>query len=263
MFASRLLRWVVGSALCALAGSIGVPLDATLHAAGPVQEAGRRGTVTGKISFAGTVPPAVRRRLIEDPNCDAMHKQGLEVQSVRVKDGGVADVLVYVKSGLTGKYAPSAEPVLMNQMGCEWLPRMVAIMAGQPLRIRNSDSTSHNVHPLPTINREFNIMQPRKGDEAIKIFDKPELMIPTGCAAHPWMLAYISVLAHPFFSVTGEDGHFEINGLPDGEYEIEAIHTELKSLTGRVTVKGAAPAKLDLTYATQKANQPRNTPNSP
>jgi hypothetical protein len=92
-------------------------------------------------------------------------------------------------------------------------------------------------------------MQPRKGDEIIKMFDKPELMIPTSCAAHPWMLSYISVLAHPFFSVTGEGGRFEIKGLPDGEYEIEAVHSELKSLTGRVTVKGAAPAKLDLTYA--------------
>jgi hypothetical protein len=165
------------------------------------------------------------------------------------KDGGVADVLVYVKSGITGTYAPPAEPVLMNQIGCEWFPRMVVIMAGQPLKISNSDHTSHNVHPLPRINREFNIMQPRMGDEINKMFDKPELMIPTGCAAHPWMLGYISVLAHPFFFVTGEDGRFEIKGLPDGEYEIEAVHSKLKGLTGRVTVKGAAPAKLDLTYA--------------
>jgi len=248
MLAFRPGRWVVGSALCALAYAMGVLFGGTLQAAGPVPK-GAQGTVTGKISFTGTVPPAEKRKLVEDPTCAAMHKDGLELQSVRVKDEGVAEVLVYVKSGVTGEYAPPAESVLIDQRGCQWLPRMVAVMAGQPLKIRNSDHTSHNVHPLPRINKEFNIMQPRKGMESTKTFDKPELMIPLGCAAHPWMEADISVLAHPFFFVTGEDGRFEIKGLPDGEYEIEAVHSELKSLTGRVTVKGAAPAKLDLTYA--------------
>jgi hypothetical protein len=248
MLAFRPGRWVVVSALCALAWAMGVLVGGTLQAAEPVPK-GALGTVTGKISFTGTVPPAVKRKLIEDSTCAAMHKDGLELQSIRVKDNGVAEVLVYVKTGLTGQYAPPAESVLIDQRGCQWFPRMVAVMAGQPLKIRNSDDTSHNVHPHPRINKEFNIMQPRKGMEATKTFDKPELMIPLGCAAHPWMEAYISVLAHPFFFVTGEDGRFEIKGLPDGEYEIEAMHGELKSLTGRVTVKGAAPAKLNLTYA--------------
>ena len=253
MLGSRPVRWVAGGALCALAyGICGQPGKA-LYAAGPAPKEAA-GSITGRISYAGTVPPATRRQLVEDPTCAAIHKDGLEIQTIRVKDGGLAEVLVYVKSGLTGTYPPPTDFVLIDQKGCEWHPRMVAVMAGQPLKIRNSDNTSHNVHPHPKINKEFNIMQPRIGMEFTRIFDKPELMIPLGCAAHPWMEANISVLANPFFAVTGEDGRFEIKGLPDGDYEIEAIHSQLKSLNGKVSVKGGAPATLDLAYPARRAN---------
>ena len=125
-------------------------------------------------------------------------------------------------------------------------PSMVVVMVGQPLRIRNSDDTLHNIHPRPTVNKEFNIGQPRKGMETTRTFDKPELMIPTVCDVHPWMRSYISVVSHPFFAVTGEDGSYEIKGLPEGEYEIEAVHGLLKTVTGKVTVKAGKATVLNL-----------------
>jgi hypothetical protein len=62
------------------------------------------------------------------------------------------------------------------------------------------------------------------------------------------MRAYISVLAHPFFAVTKEDGSYEIRGLPDGDYDVEAVHSQLKSMTGKVTVKDGKTSKLDFTF---------------
>ncbi len=227
--------------MCALAYVMAVPFGGALHAAGS-------GTIAGRISFTGTVPPAQKMKLTADPKCAAMHKEGLDRQTIRVKDSGVADVLVYVKSGLSGTYPPPPEPAVLDQVGCDYSPHMVVAMPGQPIKIRNSDDTLHNIHPRPKLNKEFNIGQPRKGMESTRRFDQPELMIPTGCDVHPWMRSYISVLAHPFFSLTGEDGRYEIKGLPDGEYEIEAVHSELKSMTGKASVKGGAPVKLDLTY---------------
>jgi Carboxypeptidase regulatory-like domain len=206
------------------------------------------GSIAGKISFAGTPPAAEKIKVSADPYCQKEHKDGLERNVVAVKDGGLKDVFVYVKSGLTGTYPPPTEAVELDQQGCMYKPHIIALQVGQPLKIKNNDETLHNIHPRPTVNQEFNIGQPRKGMESTKSFDKKEVMIPVGCDVHPWMRSYISVLDNPFFAVTDESGNYEIKGLPAGEYEVEAVHEKLKSQTGKITVKDGEKATLDLSY---------------
>jgi hypothetical protein len=203
-------------------------------------------SIAGKISYEGTPPPAEKVKLTADPKCAAMHKEGLQRETIKVKDGGLADALVYVKSGISGSYPAPTEAVLLDQKGCEYTPKMVAMQANQPLKIRNSDDTLHNIHPKPQLNQEFNMGQPRQGMENTKTFDKPETLIPVGCDVHPWMRAHISVLPHPFFAVTKEDGTYEIKGLPAGEYEVEVLHGRVKGATQKVSVKDGESAKLDV-----------------
>ena len=205
-------------------------------------------SIGGKISFAGTAPAPEKIKVSADPYCQKEHKDGLERKVVDVKDGGLKDVFVYVKSGVTGTYPPPTEAVELDQTGCMYKPHIVALQVGQPLKIKNDDETLHNIHPRPVVNQEFNIGQPRKGMESTKTFDKKEVMIPVGCDVHPWMRSFISVLDHPFFAVTDEDGKYEIKGLPAGEYEVEAVHEKLKSQMGKITVKDGEKATLDLSY---------------
>jgi hypothetical protein len=219
---------------------------ATTGAAAP---AGGTGSITGKVSYTGAVPPAEKVKTSADPKCAAMHKEGLEKQPVLVKEGGLANVFVYLKTGVTGSYPAPATPVLLDQQGCTYHPHIIGVQVGQDITIRNSDDTLHNIHPRPTVNPEFNIGQARQGMEATRKFDKEEIMIPVGCDVHPWMRSYISVVNHPFFAVTKEDGTYEIKNVPAGEYEVEVFHEKLKTQTGKATVKAGEPAKLDLTFA--------------
>jgi len=217
-------------------------------AAGGGAPAAGNASISGKVTYDGAVPAPEKIKLSADPKCVEMHKEGLEKQPIKVKDGGLADVFVYVKSGLSGSYPPPSEPAMIDQHGCNYTPHIVVLQTGQPLKIKNSDDTLHNIHPRPTINPEFNIGQPRKGMESTKTFEKKEVMFPVGCDVHPWMRAYISVLDHPFYAVTKEDGSFEIKGLPAGDYEIEAYHEKLKTMSKKVSVKPGDSAKVDFAY---------------
>lgn len=251
---------LVSVGLCALplvvacGGSTEPPASESAPAAAPKAPASAPGktgsaTVSGKIAFEGDVPEATTVKLSADPKCEHMHEGGeMERRPVEVTDGGLANVFVYVKSGVSGEYPPPSEAALLDQIGCNYEPHVVAVQAGQTLRIRNSDDTLHNVHPRPKVNEEFNFGQPRQGMENTHTFDKPEVMIPVGCDVHPWMRSYISVVGHPFFAVSAADGSFSIANLPAGEYEIEALHETLGSQSATVSVDDGGAATVDLSF---------------
>ena len=98
----------------------------------------------------------------------------------------------------------------------------------------------HNVHGKGKANPEFNISQAKSGAKDSKTLLEPEVVFSVGCDVHKWMNAKVGVFEHPFFAVTGDDGSFEIKGVPAGDYEVEAWHESLPAQTIKVTVTDAA-----------------------
>ena len=75
---------------------------------------------------------------------------------------------------------------------------------------------------------------------------EPNIVAKVKCEIHAWMSAYVAILPHPFFSVSGEDGTFEIAGLPAGDYVIEAWHEKFGTVTQAVTVADGDAKELFL-----------------
>lgn len=214
------------------------PAEQAQQPAGPVVtvDAATAATLRGTIAFQGQAPKPVRLDMAQDPACS--YTAGEQWFSpVEVKDGKLAHVFVYVKQGLEGKrFAVPTEPVVIDQRACKYVPHVVGMMAGQKLRVLNSDSTSHNVHPAPKVNAGWNESQMPRGPAIERTFTQPEIMVPVKCNQHPWMKMYVNVAAHPFFAVSGTNGEFEIKGLPPGEYTVAAVHERLGEQTMQVTV---------------------------
>lgn len=213
-------------------------------------EAGEVGSLSGTIQYTGGDDPDTVIDVDADPNCAALHSDPLYTQRVVADDdGNLANVFVYVKSGIKGSYPAPSDPVVLNQEGCQYTPHVFGIQTGQKFVIRNSDETLHNVHATPSGNEEFNQSQPFQNMELEKTFDKVEVMVPFKCDVHPWMSAYGAVLDHPFFAVTGENGSFTIENLPAGTYTVEAWHEDFGAKTMDVTIAADEESDFSFDYA--------------
>ena len=213
-------------------------------------DASTAATITGKIVFEGTPPKNAVINMDSDPACGAANKGDVTAESIVVDNGGLRNVFVYIKDGLGNKYlydAPTAE-VTLDQKGCHYVPHVVGLRTTQSLVVLNSDSTMHNVHAMPDNNREFNQGQPVPGMKNTVTFNVPEVLIPFKCDVHAWMHAYIGVVDHPYFAVSGSGGTFELPTIPPGTYTIEAVHEKLGRQTQTVTLGDKDAKAITFTF---------------
>jgi hypothetical protein len=204
------------------------------------------GSISGKITLNGKAP-ADKAPAKAPADC---HVGEIQIRNYIVgADGGLANAFVYIKDGLAGKkYDAPATPVILDQVGCMYTPQVLGLQVGQPLTIKNSDDTMHNVNAQAKKNAPFNLSQAKKGDQNDKKFDKEEVLVKFKCDVHPWMSAFVGVVNHPFFAVTKEDGTFKFAGVPDGEYSVVAVHPKAgESKPVKVKVAGGE-VKADIAF---------------
>lgn len=208
------------------------------------------GTIKGHIMLTGKAPGNPIIRMGVDPKCSALNAGHRVIQesAMVTADGSVANVFVRL-DGTFPKTAVPTEPVVIDQRACVYRPRVMGLRVGQTLQIRNDDDLLHNVHSSSGAGNSFNVGEPKAGIVFSFTPKAEEMMLPLGCDVHRWMTAYVGIVSHPYFSVTGPDGTFAIAKVPAGTYTIKTWHERFGEMTKKVTVKPGATSAVDFAYA--------------
>lgn len=219
------------------------------------QSTGKEGKITGTINFVGNAPQQGKIDMNADAACVAKNPNAT-LEILKVKDGRLANVIVYIKEGTTadgknftdlGFQTPETE-VKLDQIGCVYSPRVLGIQTNQKLGVYNSDETIHTTQAMSEKNLSWHTTQQINSAPVIKTFNQPEVIIPLKCTQHGWMAAYLAVFDHPFFAVTKEDGTFEINSVPPGNYTLVAWHEKGKEKSIQIKVDANSQIKTDFSY---------------
>ena len=216
-------------------------------------DAATAGNIAVTVVFEGDAPAMDAIDMSDEQVCADKHASTPMAEEVVVDDGSLANVFVYVKEGLEGLQFPTPGPALLDQDGCTYIPHVLGVMTGQDITIRNSDGLLHNINASPTEQRGFNTSQPMNM-ESTRSFRTAEVMVPVRCDVHGWMNAYIGVLEHPYHSVSGSDGSFDLSTLPPGDYVIEAWHERYGTQTQNVTVATGETAEITFTFSASMAS---------
>ena len=207
------------------------------------------GTITGKVTLKGILPKPQVIDMSKEPECVKLNpKQYMTEDTVTGPGNTLKNVVVFISAGAPARSSAPTTPVSLNQQNCHYATRVLAFQVDQEVKIINSDPLTHNIHPMPVTNREWNKVQLKGSSPLSSSFTKPEFL-PVKCNLHPWMRAYFAVLGTSYFAVTGEDGLFTLPDLPPGKYTVTAWHETYGTRNAEITVAGGQKLTLDFVYS--------------
>lgn len=223
---------------------LGIVLIATvLFVSGSPMEAG---SIQGEVKLTGSLTRVSRIKVTKDQDyCgEAIPDETYLVDS----SGGLKNAVVFLEQATPNAF-PSGKEHMLNNSGCRFAPRVLAMMKGEKLVIKNSDPKLHIVHSYLDKRTVFNLSLPFRGHtiEITRKIDKAGIL-QVNCDTHAWMRGYIHVFDHPFFAVSDEQGSFVIPDVPPGKYSLKAWHEGAGIQTKEIIVTDRDVSKADFEF---------------
>jgi plastocyanin len=194
-----------------------------------------RADITGTVTLVGKPNSQDETFVAAASGCGESPIRHTENWKVGPK-GELGDVVVWIvdpKFGPIARTPPIPPEIELKQLGCRYIPHVIAVQAGVNFKITNCDPTLHNIRAKvydgpgqPPGADVFNFGQAVQGQTDEREFDDPGIYT-LQCDVHAWMQCWVMVLKDGIFGVTGLDGKFKLQQsgeLADGDYKIDAWH---------------------------------------
>ncbi|MDM8545388.1 carboxypeptidase-like regulatory domain-containing protein [Candidatus Venteria ishoeyi] len=236
-----------------LALSLGLTVGTSAYAAKyQAVEVSGGGSVSGKVTFTGDDPGPKIFAITKDQ--EVCGKGNREIDYVKVSNGGLSNVVVYLDKVKKGKAFDAAQETgKVDQKGCAFEPFIQVMHNDKGFTAVNSDPVSHNIHTYEMMGRAkktlFNVSQPDK-DSSItkKVKLKRGVAMKIECDQHDFMHGFAFVAKSPYYALVAEDGSYTIDNVPAGKYKIKAWHGTLKDQKGSVEVAAGANSEVNFEF---------------
>ena len=240
--------------------------------AGADAQAGGWGTLKGRVVWGGKdLPkPSLIDVKVDPQHCLQANKTADADKStiqdekflINAKNKGLKNVFVFIMVEQGGKvpthpdlqkFPPEVE---LDQPACMFFPRAVAMREGQTLVVKNSAPVQHNIRWIgdPVAGNQGGNVTLKPGDKfEVKDLKAQRLPLALECNIHGWMKGRLGVFSHPYYTITDDDGKFELKNAPVGAFRLMIYHEEigyrlgLKGKSGEdVTINAAGTDMGDL-----------------
>jgi len=172
--------------------------------------------------------------------------------------GEVENAVVLLEGQAATFPLPGSEQAvaILDNRGCEFLPRIQVAQPLATLEVRNSDPILHSAHAYLQDGRTaFHVALPHFRDRTRTQLPQAGLLRIECDVGHTWMRAYILISSSPFSAVTGRDGTFEIRGIPPGRYHLLAWHEAFGTIEREVNLVRGAHSSLTLVFGQGNAER--------
>ncbi len=196
-----------------------------------VVEVNKGGAITGKVTFSGDDPAPVKFLVTKDVEVCG---QTREIDFVKVNNGALNDVVVYLENVEAGKPFPQKDKqAKIEQKKCEYGPLLNVMIQGENLEIINMDKVAHKMHASEMMDMGskktmFNISQPVQGTVTKEVKIKEGVGMKMECEQHEFMQGFMFVAKNPYYALVTEEGTFTIEDIPSGNYTVKTWHGKLK-----------------------------------
>ena len=245
--------WLFPKILIALVALLTFSLPALAYEEINVQNGG---TIKGKTIMTGKMPFPRHYHLILFPNIDMCAEVDTDDEMNRVLEdfktsptGELKDVVISLEKVEAGKPF-NKEPINILSENCKFFPDVNLIRQGESFKVDNVDAVMHNSQVYQKERGKILLNIPIPAEEVSEgkvTFKKHYKIMQMICGMHEFMQTWGYRVQNPYYFLTKQDGNFNIDNIPPGEYVVNAWHYLMKPQKRKITI--AAGETIDLNFS--------------